>query len=191
MSRQRIYNEKHRVFINSQAAYLDGNLIYDLGNISDAEPLVWLYRNMGIAYPKFFKMDRISKLGFLATELLMQKVAKEHLDKNSVATILATSDACLEIDQQFERSRAEIASPALFVYTLPNIAAGEICIRNGFKGEQMVWASDDFQEEVMLNYLDGLFAEGNTSACLAGYLNAYQNRLQANLGWYILKQNQQ
>ena len=42
--------------------------------------LTEVYRAKVNDYPKFFKMDELSKLGFLATELLLQAEGDRHSD---------------------------------------------------------------------------------------------------------------
>ncbi len=175
-------NVEHTISINAAAVIVDGQHLYDLREVPPAEIPVYLYKILGLAYPKFFKMDRVSKLGFIATELLMQ-VVDLAVDKDKVALLLTTADGCREIDEKFAASMEDIPSPALFVYTLPNIVAGEICIRNGFKGEQMVWVAEAPDEKITNAYLQSLFAKGNTMACLVGFVNAYRDELKAELRW--------
>lgn len=178
----KLLHAEHTISISAAGVVVDGQHLYDLREVPPAEIPVYLYKTLGLAYPKFFKMDRISKLGFIATELLMQ-VVDQSVCKDKVALLLSTADGCREIDEKFTASMEDIPSPALFVYTLPNIVAGEICIRNGFKGEQMVWVSETPDEKMMNAYLQTLFAKGNTDACLAGFLNAYRDDLRAELSW--------
>lgn len=173
----------HSITITEEVVTIDGTTLYSAAN-SEADFLSTIYKNKGISYAKFFKMDRISKLGFLATELLMEVVDKD-FDKTKTAVIITTTEGSQEIDERFESTRKEIPSPALFVYTLPNIAVGEICIRNGFKGEQMVWISAEENEPINKAYIAALFENGNTQTCLTGYLNAYDGKLSCRLHWLI------
>lgn len=173
---------KHKINITAAGVFRDGQQLFDLSEIYSSQVLAHLYRNLGISYPKFFKMDRISKLGFIATEILMQVIG-EGINKDKVALLLTTADGSREIDGKFEASISDIPSPALFVYTLPNIVAGEICIRNGFKGEQMVWMAEK-EDKILKNaYLSSLFSKGNTDACLTGFLNVYKEEIVCELEW--------
>ena len=146
------FEVKHTININTAGLFRDGQQLFDFSEIAPSDIPAHLYRTLGISYPKFFKMDRISKLGFIATEMLMQ-VVEESINKDKVALLLTTADGCREIDEKFEASRNDIPSPALFVYTLPNIVAGEICIRNGFKGEQMVWIAEQEDNKMTSIYI--------------------------------------
>lgn len=91
-------------------------------------------------YPKFYKMDILSQLGFVASELLLMAEGKERFVAcDDRATILfgRNSSICADIDYQETISNVEefFPSPSLFVYTLPNIVTGEIALRNKYHGE--------------------------------------------------------
>src|SRR4029078_5462829 len=104
--------------------------------VSRADFLMSVYKRFGIDYPKFYKMDNLSKLGFLATEILLNgNFDRNNYTANEVGIVFANANASLDADLNYWQSVKNIPSPALFVYTLPNIVIGEICIRNGFKGE--------------------------------------------------------
>jgi hypothetical protein len=57
------------------------------------------------------------------------------------------------------------------VYTLPNIVAGEICIRNGVKGENAFFVSKQFDVNQMHDYVDMVMASEKTQACIAGWVD--------------------
>lgn len=174
--------EKHSLIIKDGTVWRDGIFLKQFENEVGKDFSTSLYREFCPAYPKFFKMDSLSRLGFVAVELLMQ-VVEEDFNKEKVALILTTDDGCLEVDERFEESRQTLASPALFVYTLPNIVAGEICIRNGFKGEQMLFVASEMDKEFNKIYLRSLFSKGHTEAAIVGFLNAYQDKIECNLTW--------
>ena len=91
-----------------------------------------IFKFLEISYPKFFKMDSLSKLAFLASEIILSKLVNE--DKNNLALIFANHSSCLSTDIKHKQSIANpdeyFPSPAVFVYTLPNICLGEISIRH-------------------------------------------------------------
>ena len=60
-----------------------------------------------------------------------------NLDTNKVAVVLATAHGCIDVDKKYLDTIELSLAPHCFVYTLPNIMLGEICIRHGFKGEQL------------------------------------------------------
>jgi hypothetical protein len=98
-----------------------------------------LYKKEGVSYPKFFKMDGLSKLGFLTAELLLKRREMDRYRKERVGLVLSNSSSSLDTDLVYTetiRDRANyFPSPSVFVYTLPNIMNGEICIRHKFRGE--------------------------------------------------------
>lgn len=126
-------------------------------------------------------MDILSKLAFLAVEILSPDLSQ--INKERVAVVLSTSEGCLEVDKKFEESRSTFASPALFVYTLPNIMLGEICIRHKIKGAQICLIEASVQPELLHFYVSDLLERRRTEACLCGHINATGNRLEAVLAW--------
>ena len=101
--------------------------------------LVELYRRYVGDYPKFFKMDTLSRLGFMAAEMLIAK------GQQPTAVILANRSASIKNDTDFLATISDgkyYPSPALFVYTLPNIVTGEIAIRHHIQGETSFYILD-------------------------------------------------
>ena len=108
---------------------LNGQLVAT--NEQGEKMLVELYRRYVKDYPKFFKMDALSRLGFIAAELVLQ-------DQRVEAVILANRSASIKNDTDYLATITGdnyYPSPALFVYTLPNIVTGEIAIRHHIQGE--------------------------------------------------------
>ena len=119
----------HEIEITTSSVLLDGQTIA-VENTGD-KLLVELYRRYAGDYPKFFKMDTLSRLGFVAAEILLQKEKVE-------AVIFANRSASIKNDTDYLATIAEgnyYPSPSLFVYTLPNIVTGEIAIRHHIQGE--------------------------------------------------------
>jgi hypothetical protein len=134
--------------------------------------LVDAYKNAGIDYPKFYKMDMLSKAGFLAAELLF----REHpLNKvysaGEIAVVLSNKHSSLDTDKKYLETAKGMGSPALFVYTLPNIVTGEICIRQKIKGENAFFLSENFDVALISDYTQMLMAGKTTKMCLAGWVD--------------------
>lgn len=172
----------HVVSLNNSSLSLDGTVVQQLQEAGLSETATTLYRSLGLSYPKFFKMDLLSKAAFLAAEVLMQAVG-EVKDKDNVATLLSTASGCMDVDEKFEATRSEIASPALFVYTLPNIMLGELCIRHQFKGEQMCTLTNTMDIPFTEFYIRDLMEQRQASACLCGFAEAYEDRMDVRLIW--------
>ena len=101
-----------------------------------------VYKHYNIKYGKFYKMDGLSKLGFLASELLLIN-ENSNLLPEETAIILANSSSSLNTDIKYQKTINDTPSPSVFVYTLPNIVIGEICIRNIIRGETIFFIQDD------------------------------------------------
>lgn len=126
----------HEIEITTTSVHLDGQPIAT-ENTGD-KMLVELYRRFAGDYPKFFKMDTLCRLGFMAAEILLQKEGVE-------AVILANRSASIKNDKDYLATIAEgnyYPSPSLFVYTLPNIVTGEIAIRHHIQGETSFYILD-------------------------------------------------
>jgi hypothetical protein len=96
-------------------------------------------------------MDNLSKLGFLAAELLLKDDVQRFVPREDVAIICFNRSASLDADTAYQATiqheDAYYPSPAAFVYTLPNIVTGEIAIRNNFMGETAFYICQEFDAE--------------------------------------------
>lgn len=140
------------VSIRNNEVNINGkSLLFKSDTISNF--LKTVYKNLNINYPKFYKMDNMSKLGILATEFLLQNIEK----KEDTSLIFANKSASLDTDIIYQKSIQNqqnfIPSPSVFVYTLANIVLGEISIRNKFTGENIFIVLDEFKPEILLEVL--------------------------------------
>ena len=126
-------------------------------------------------------MDILSKVAYLASSIVIPLKITE--DKSKIAVVLNSTNGCVDVDKRFNQSRANIASPALFVYTLPNIMLGEICISTGFKGEQMCTLSDKADADWFDFYVNDLLKNRGTKAVLFGHVEATEKGIMATLCW--------
>lgn len=131
------------------------------------------YKSLAINYPKFFKMDNLSKLAFLGAELLL----RDRIDKNvenDIALLLSNKSSSLDTDVTYQNSIANkkdyYPSPAVFVYTLPNICLGEISIRHQLKSENSFFIFEAFNPEFMANYARILRNTGKAESVLCGWV---------------------
>ena len=60
------------------------------------------YKHLGIDYPKFFKMDALSKLAFLGMEYLLPTLPSE--EKEDMALLFANHSASLDTDLRHQAS---------------------------------------------------------------------------------------
>ena len=129
-----------------------------------------LYKQLGISYPKFYKMSPLSQLGFLASEILLKNQDISRLDPELVSLLFANSSSSLHTDSIYQKTLETTPSPATFVYTLPNIVLGEICIRTGFRGEGVFFIQESFDKEFIFDQAEALLSSGRSVRCLAGWL---------------------
>lgn len=137
-----------------------------------------LYQLINIDYPKFYKMDNLSKLGFLTSELVFADVATP-IDENTTI-ILFNKNSSLDVDIKFNETIANknefFPSPAIFVYTLPNIMIGEICIRRKITGENMVLITETFNAQEFIEVVENMMMASNVTTCLAGFVDYTKER---------------
>lgn len=153
---------------------------------SGADPAE-MYRVLGLNYPKFFKMDTLCKWAWLGAEVLLKKPDGTYLyegsDKRNIAVVIATKNGCLEVDHRYLETTQRIPSPALFVYTLPNIMLGEICIRHGFTGEQLCEVRNALDAAEMLFWVQDLIENRGASHCLFGWADAVGDSHHISFFW--------
>ena len=132
-----------------------------------------IYKNYDLKYPKFYKMDELSKLAFVATEILLQnKNIHEKYNDYDISVILSNGSSSLNTDAKYQISINDkenyFPSPSIFVYTLANVMAGEICIKNKIKGENTIFVSEKFDSEFMHDYVNILFSTEKTKLAITG-----------------------
>ena len=132
-----------------------------------------LYRCKGIDYRKFYKMDALSKLGFLASEILLTGSDREH-PKPDMGILLFNMSSSLEADMNYQMTIQDkenfFPSPSEFVYTLPNIVAGEIAIRNKIYGETVFYALPFFNSLTMCAIINDAMYYSGIKYALAGWI---------------------
>ena len=127
-------------------------------------------------------MDNLSKLGWLASEILLKNsFQKENYRPEDIGLILSNANSSLDTDQKYMASVKDIPSPLLFVYTLPNIVTGEICIRNNFKGEDAFFVFDSFNADFIENYVSSLLDNNVLQVCICGWIELLGDEYKAAL----------
>ena len=132
------------------------------------------YKSEQISYPKFYKMDEQCKLALIATEVLLRNFEREDYKDEEIALVFANSESTLATDMSFWESTFTIASPGLFVYTLPNIMMGEIAIRNKIKGENIFFISEEYDAKLLYQQTELVFLNTPAQIAIVGWVN-YQN----------------
>lgn len=168
--------------ISNNIIYKNSQQIFGESGSDLSEFLIAAYRHFDPQYPKFFKMDNLSKLGWLANEILLQvSFDKEKYKAEEVGIVLLNANASLDTDIKYYATTKDIASPAQFVYTLPNIVIGEISIRHRFKGENAFFIADEFDAGFMEQYVGNLINNDILQCCICGWVDVLDDRYNATL----------
>jgi hypothetical protein len=152
-----------------------GALLFESSETQPANFFLELYKHLGVNYPKFHKMDNLCKLGFLASELLLKdKNINQQYSGEETGIVLFNAASSIDTDRNHQLSildrSAYFPSPSVFVYTLANIAIGEICIRHKFFGENTFFVEEKFDAQRLYSYVKQLFDEGIMQCCITGWL---------------------
>jgi len=179
-----------KTYIKSICTIQNNEIILDGASIFKLEPTTFFdfskkgYQNFEMNYPKFFKMDSLSKLAFLGAELLL----KNEIDiekENDIALLFANNSSSLDTDVKYQKSISDaenyFPSPAVFVYTLPNICLGEISIRHQLKSENSFFIFDIFNPAFMMNYANVLLDLNKAEKVLCGWVEYYDEEYKAFL----------
>lgn len=174
--------------ISNQKVFKNGQLLYESNAADTGTFLTEVYKHFQINYPKFYKMDNLSKLGLLCNDLLISgSDLKYTYQPNEIGLVLSNANASLDADIRYIESTKTIASPALFVYTLPNIVIGEISIRHQFKGENAFFIFEQFDADFIQQYVNNLLNNNILQACICGWVEIVGNEYKAVL--YLAEKN--
>jgi hypothetical protein len=167
----------------------DNKILFSNKEIAVQPFLVAVYEHFTFNYPRFYKMDNLCKLGWLTVEILLdQSFDKTRYQPDDVGLLIANRSSSLDTDIRYFETVKTMASPALFVYTLPNIVLGEICIRHHFKGENDFFIFDHFDAGFMQYYTAHLFATGALQAGICGWIEMIDKDFKACL-WLVEKKS--
>lgn len=204
----REFTTTHTIRITPEEVILDQRKLWEgkkeLGEQEGQEHhslLTSLYRQMIGNYPKFYKMDGLSRLGFVASEILLnaekgetdkerkneeekkkQEERKEEEIKNleEKAIIFFNHSSSIASDRNYKESIKDkdnyFPSPSIFVYTLPNIVTGEIAIRNHFHGETSFFILPDKDERLMEEILLASCRDTQSKSFLTGWIDYEDER---------------
>ena len=163
----------HHVTLSPKQAVVDGRNIYIEGK--GKQRIVDAYKRYVGDYPKFYKMDMLSRLGFVASELLLAEEGNRSSEPSDErAVILFNRSSSIHNDKLYLESIAGdeyFPSPSLFVYTLPNIVTGEIAIRNHYHGETSFYIFPFRNDELMRQIVEASVADDTMGSVLCGWLD--------------------
>lgn len=162
---------QHSVSLTESGLIVDGERVQLQSTGKDM--LTEIYKNSGADYPKFYKMDILSRVVYIASELLLRhgdvaadpgravilfnRTSSVVSDRNHLATI--------QDEDNF------YPSPSVFLYTLPNIVAGEVAIRNGIKAETSLYIIDRKDEKLMEKITSTSMAASGAHSLITGWVD--------------------
>lgn len=194
----REFTTTHTIRITPEEVVLDHQKLWEgkkeLGEQDGKEHhslLTSLYKQMIGNYPKFYKMDGLSRLGFVASEILLnaekeeekkleerKEEGKKNLEERAI--IFFNHSSSIASDRNYKESINDknnyFPSPSIFVYTLPNIVTGEIAIRNHFHGETSFFILPDKDERMMEEILQASCRDDQSKSFLTGWIDYEDER---------------
>lgn len=181
----RKFTTTHTIRITPEEVILDQRKLWEgKKKLEDQEGqehhslLTSLYKQMIGNYPKFYKMDGLSRLGFVASEILLN-AEKGETDKER-AIIFFNHSSSIASDRNYKESINDkdnyFPSPSIFVYTLPNIVTGEIAIRNHFHGETSFFILPNKDERMMEEILQASCRDAQSKSFLTGWIDYEDER---------------
>lgn len=168
------FTTTHRVSISTTEVIVDGTpLSIEQGSNG---LLTNIYKQKIGEYPKYYKMDGLCRLGFVASELLLQAEGNVRFkDCYDRAVVLFNRSSSISSDKKFLKSIQDkenyFPSPSVFVYTLPNIVTGEIAIRNHYYGETSFYILPSKNERQMNEVLETVFVDTQCKSVLTGWID--------------------
>ncbi|MFO7370844.1 MAG: hypothetical protein R6X09_11300 [Bacteroidales bacterium] len=172
--------------IQDQQVFLSGNLLFSSNEKQPGAFFTEVYKNFTLNYPKFYKMDNLCKLGFLASEFLLKdKEIATRYPGDDIGIMLYNAASSLDTDRNHQQSihdrSAYFPSPSVFVYTLANIVIGEICIRHKIFGEGTFFVEERFSPVLMHEYVSRLFQDEIVQCCITGWVELNENNYRGAL----------
>ncbi|MDO6596026.1 3-oxoacyl-ACP synthase [Oceanihabitans sp. 2_MG-2023] len=171
-------NTKHHIksycSIKNNQVSLNGSVVYKDEENSFLTFIKAAYKNQNTKYPKFFKMDNLSKLAFLAADVLLKNENLSLEEENNIAIVFSNKASSLDTDRKHQISiqnkESYFPSPAVFVYTLPNICIGEISIKYKLYSENSFFIFENLNAEHLLTYTNSLLSSNKADQVLCGWV---------------------
>lgn len=168
------------VSIKQGTIELAGKTIFSSQDMEFSPFIREAYKKLSENNMKFYKMDDLCKLGYVAAGYLLKDTVYQ---PEEIGIILANASSSLDTDckhQTIIRKNGDAsASPAIFVYTLPNVVLGEICIRHKIQGENTFFISQSYDESLLEDYARIAMAKGKLQTCIIGWCELFDRHYHA------------
>lgn len=174
--------------IKNNTILLNGNPVFSSTTDSFPDFIKEASVSLQTDYPRLFKMDNLSKLAFLAADVLLNK----NPEKNQNTAILFSNRASsLDTDRKHQESITDkehyYPSPSVFVYTLPNICIGEISIKHQLLSENSFFIFERFNAEHLYIHASQLLKTKKADQVLCGWIDFDNEAYEAFL--YLVSEN--
>ncbi len=155
------------VHIRKSQIYKNGKLLYKSeANTTVSSFLKESYKELPINYPKFHKMDDLCKMGILSSSILLMD--EDYSDDTGL--VLSNASSSYNTDLKHQQTIQAMVSPAVFVYTLPNIVLGEISIKFGLKSENAFFIENEFNARLLYDYTSVLIDNNKAESVVCGWI---------------------
>ena len=179
------YNIKSYCSIKNNQVSLNGTVVHQNESQTFSDFIKSAYKNQNTKYPKFFKMDNLSKLAFLAADILLKNEKLDPEKEHNIAIVFSNKASSLDTDRKHQETIQNkdnyYPSPAVFVYTLPNICIGEISIKYKLYSENSFFIFDSLNADHLLNYTNSLLSTNKAENVLSGWVEFDDNHYEAFL----------
>lgn len=182
------YSVERRVIIQNSKIIVDGESNFQSEATDFGLFIREAFRSLNESDMKFYKMDNLCKLGYMAAFHLLKDIK---YNEEKIAILCANKSSSLDTDlkhvEQINRYGDAGASPSIFVYTLPNVVLGEICIKYKIKGENTFFIAEQYEEQELTEYAKMVLQKNNLDYCIVGWCELYKNNYKAD--FKLIKQN--
>ncbi|MBP92745.1 hypothetical protein SAMN04487989_101848 [Bizionia echini] len=185
------YHIKSYCHIKNQTVSLNGQIVFEDDSKLFPDFIKNAYRALDTKYAKFFKMDNLSKLAFIAADVLLKNENLNPEKEENIAIVFSNKAASLDTDrlhqEAIQNKNNYFPSPAVFVYTLPNICIGEISIKYKLFSENSFFIFDSLNAEHLASYSNSLLDMKKADQVLCGWIDLDENQYEAFL--YLVSKN--
>lgn len=165
------------VLVESSRILLNDKEVYSLESDDFQDFIRSAFKTVCAPNMKFYKMDSLSKLGYVASEVLLDGIEYGEEDCGLILSgVYGSLDTDIRHQQIIDTETDASASPAVFVYTLPNVVEGEISIRHHIKGENTWFWSDDRTLSNVREYAVLSMSAQDMKCCIVGHIDFLNGR---------------
>lgn len=165
------------VLVESSRILLNAKEVYSSDSVDFQDFIRSAFKTVCRPNMKFYKMDSLSKLGYVASEVLLDGIEYGEEDCGLILSgVYGSLDTDIRHQQIIDTETDASASPAVFVYTLPNVVEGEISIRHHIKGENTWFWSDDRTLSDMREYAALSMSAQDMKYCIVGHIDFLNGR---------------